>query len=410
MSHKERLQNVFRKIGARFRFAKVFVLGVFLPILLAVRFLQLPVYDYIGEITALGDGDVEVTGTVVREMIKGNQKRLILSNVVVSGTKIHSALFIILSRGQKVGQWSHITLNGQINLFSEPNIEQFAENVMVASMYYPQVIGINESTGMARVVNQLQQRLTANIRTLLPEPHAALLAGIVFGIGSEMTESFNSVLKSAGLIHIVVASGFNALIVGNFVLRTTIPLQKTVRFVTFSFLMFLYVLVTGFQVPIIRAAIMTAGSVLAQLRGEYKQSFWWLILSAYVLLLYRPQWLFSLSFQLSFAASLGIILCGDGFKRLFVFVPSIVREDTAATFAAQFFTLPLLYLRVGAVSWAGFVTNPLVLWAIVPIMYIGAIAVFLSFISVTLGQIAILPVWFLLDLLVFVTRQVSMYV
>lgn len=404
MKYQERRLHLFGRDRSSFSAIRFLIIGTVLPLLLAIRFLQVPVYDYIGEIIALGEGSVQVTGTVEKETIKGNQKRLILTDVVVEGKEIHSSLFVSLPLGQKVGLWSLVRLSGNIRLFSEPNIQQFSESVIVASLYYPQVITIEEPAGIGHVVNWTQSHLMAQIRRLLPEPHAALLAGIVFGIDAEMTERFKSLLKSAGLIHIVVASGFNALIVGNLVLRISHPFRKTTSIVIFSFLMSTYVLATGFQIPIIRAAIMTFGTVLAQLRGEYKQSFWWLILSAYVLLLYKPQWLFSMSFQLSFAASLGIILCGDGLKRFFIMVPSILREDTAATFAAQFLTLPLLYLQIGAVSWAGFVTNPLVLWVIVPIMYLGGISIFASFISLALGKLLILPVWFLLDLLILVTR------
>jgi len=365
------------------------------------------VHDYVGEIVVLGEESVEVIGIVSKETIKGNQKRLIITDAYVDGEKIHSALFVSLPRAHTVGRWAHVTLRGTIRLFSEPTVEQFSENIMVASLYYPQVVVINEPTGVAKLVNSIQGSLIAQIRLLLPEPHTALLAGIVFGIEAEMTEKFGSLLKSAGLIHIVVASGFNALIVGNVVLRITHPFRKILRIVTFSFLMSLYVLVTGFQVPIIRAAIMTLGTVLAQLKGEYKQSLWWLVLSAYVLLLYRPQWLFSLSFQLSFAASLGIILFGDVFSRILIIIPRVVREDTVATCSAQIFTLPLLYFRIGALTLAGFATNPLVLWTVVPIMYIGSIAVYFSFLSLPLAKILILPVWVLLDLVIFVTQQIA---
>lgn len=408
MKNRERGNNTFRfpLLGL----AKIYiVVGLILPTLLAIRFIRLPVYDYIGEIGALGEGSVEVVGIVSKDTIKGNQRRLIISDVSVNGIKVHSSLFVSLPRVSTVGRWAEITLRGTIRQFSEPTVEQFTENVTIASLYYPEVLAIKTPTGVARMVNSIQNKLVARIRFLLPEPHTALLGGIVFGIEAEMTEKFSSLLKSAGLIHIVVASGFNALIVGNVVLRITHPFRKTLRLVIFSFLMFLYVSTTGFQVPIIRAAIMTFGTVLAQLKGENKQSLWWLLLSAYVLLLYRPQWLFSLSFQLSFVASLGIILLGDVLNKIYVIIPSIVREDTAATFSAQVFTLPLLYFRIGTLTLAGFVTNPLVLWTIVPIMYLGTVAVFLSFLSLPLAKILILPVWVLLDLVIFVTDQIAAY-
>lgn len=153
--------------------------------------------------------------------------------------------------------------------------------------------------------------LTSVIRQILPEPHAGLLAGLMFGTKSALPRELYDALIVSGTIHIAALSGQNLSILGRLVSDQLVWLMgKRIASVLMLVLFVWFVLFVGPSPSIVRAAIMGSLSVLAVLLGrQYLALLSWGV-AVGGMLIFNFSWLTDISFQLSALATLGIILFG----------------------------------------------------------------------------------------------------
>lgn len=233
----------------------------------------------------------------------------------------------------------------------------------------------------------LRFNLSDKIEQMLPYPQSAVLTGILLGDQTKLSFNLKSQLKSTSTIHIAVASGQNLSLVAGFLIPLTSLIGRGQTLLLTLLAIILYSLLTGLGVPIIRAGVMTSFTIIAQLLGKDKVGWWVLFLTGWLMLLYQPNWLYSLSFQLSFLATFAVVVVSPTLADKLRPIPTIIRQDVALSIAAWSLVLPIIAYNFGAISLAGIVVNSLILWTIPIIMASGFIALALSFISTVLGQI-----------------------
>ncbi len=151
----------------------------------------------------------------------------------------------------------------------------------------------------------------------IPPEGSALLKGLLFGERAYLSKEIETGFRDAGVMHVLAVSGMNlGILVALFwgALRL-FGLSTTQIYVAILLLIFVYLLVVGFEVSLVRASLMFGfvmlGWVIAE-RGWILSS--WidplqsLSAAALVILIATPQALFDVSFQLSFAATGGILM------------------------------------------------------------------------------------------------------
>lgn len=225
--------------------------------------------------------------------------------------------------------------------------------------------------------NFLDQR----INQILPSPQAELLSGILLGQNQNLPGQLKLALRDTSTLHIVVASGQNLSMVAGFFLSLSGLIKR--RNATFLSLLavLLYTLLTGLQLPIIRAAIMFSLASLAQLFGRQKSGAWVLTATAGLMLLINPKWITDISFQLSVLATFGVIVVAPIFLKYLNKLP-VIGQDLAVSLAAQLMITPVIAQNFHQLSIVGLITNVLVLWTVSFIMIGGAAMLVLSFISI----------------------------
>jgi competence protein ComEC len=194
---------------------------------------------------------------------------------------------------------------------------------------------------MSAVRGALRARL---MQAILPGPERGLVLAMVLGDRSELDEHTAEAFKASGTYHVLALSGAQvalvaALIVGALRWLRVGPVAEAV--VTSGAVWF-YAMLVGGDVPIVRAALMTS-AVLAgrafDLAGDAANL---LGLAAFVLLVVHPGYAWDVGFQLSFAATLGILVLagplGLGVRRL----PLRAELAVVASVAAQVVLSPLL--------------------------------------------------------------------
>lgn len=217
------------------------------------------------------------------------------------------------------------------------------------------------------------EQLIGLINSYLPEPHASLLNGMVLGRQLFVTDTFYEQLKIVGLIHIVVLSGSNISMLSAIIMNLIVK-HVGYRYATFITIVCIsfFVWFVGAEPPVVRAAIMGILSLVALLFGRKTLAIYTLMLSSVIMILVHPTLLTSISFQLSVAATLGIILFGNviqenntnGLWNYFY-------EELRISIAAQIFTLPIIFWYFRTISLVAPLANILISWLVAPIMILG---------------------------------------
>ena len=181
-------------------------------------------------------------------------------------------------------------------------------------MFKGKVIKIGEFASLSAARSKFREKISQNISELLPAREATLLTGTVLGVDT-ISRQFRDELIKTGTIHVVVVSGQNLSIVAGIFLALARYVGRRKSMILAIFAVFAYAFLTGFEPPVIRASIMVLVSALAVFLGREADVLWSLVLAAIIIILVWPQALFEISFQLTFAATLGIVTVGKWLSR-----------------------------------------------------------------------------------------------
>ncbi len=244
----------------------------------------------------------------------------------------------------------------------------------------------NGNRTYAKLIN-FRHRTEEKIGQILPEPESSLLAGVLLGVKRNLPEDFYQALQKSGTLHVVVVSGTNIMYViaglmwvGGFLAR---PLR--IAFVTLTLLT--YALMVGGGAAVWRATLMGLVTLIALVFGRRRLAQEALFLSAAILLLANPMGLWQVGFQLSFAATAGIIFLQDFFDQRLQDISPKIREGLVTTLAAQIAVLPIITHSFQTLSLVSPFSN-LLIFSLVPALTIGgAIVALMAFIWLPLGQL-----------------------
>lgn len=231
-----------------------------------------------------------------------------------------------------------------------------------------------------------RQALDQKFSQLLPSPQAELLSGILLGQNKGLPGQLKLALRDTSTLHIVVASGQNLSMVAGLFLALSGLIKRRNALVLGLLAAVGYTILSGMQIPIIRAAIMFSLASLAQLSGRQRDGVWVLAVTAGLMLLINPAWITSLSFQLSVLATLGVVSVSPILLRYFKNLP-IIGQDLAVTLGAQALVTPVIIQNFHQLSLTGVLANLLIGWTIPFVMILGTVMLILSWIWMPLAQI-----------------------
>ena len=230
---------------------------------------------------------------------------------------------------------------------------------------------------------------TSVINSYLPEPHASLLNGIIFGTSVKTAQNLYNNLKIVGLLHLVVLSGMNITLLAAVVAAVFDRWGKKISLIISIVTIIVFINFVGIQAPVIRAGIMGILSLLAVVFGRKAAAFYLLILTATIMILIWPAWIGTISFQLSFGATLGIILLAKTKtkkpKKILAKLKYSFIKELRTSLAAQVLTVPIIFLYFRQVSFISPIANVLVAFTIAPLMVFGLLTAILGKINFILG-------------------------
>lgn len=190
----------------------------------------------------------------------------------------------------------------------------------------------------------------------LPEAERSLLVGLLFGDDRHQGDAQRAAFEAAGLTHLLAVSGQNVAFVLLAVSPLLLRLRLRGRFVVTVAVLVFFAILTRYEPSVLRATAMAGTAALAATLGRPASGARVLAIAVAALVLVDPLLAHSLAFQLSVAASAGILVLAPPLARA-VPGPRWLAGPLTVTVAAQAATAPLLVGTFGGVPLAGVPAN-----------------------------------------------------
>lgn len=209
---------------------------------------------------------------------------------------------------------------------------------------------------------------------------APVLEGILFGDSSRIPPQTLDRYKAAGVMHVFAASGANVAFVVALFWGLFFFLPNKVRVLATLGAIVLYAVLCQGNPPILRATILGIAVLLGKLGRGRMSSLRWLLLAALLLFAFKPLYLKDISFQLSFAATWGMVALTPLLQnsRWLAKLPQPLKLSAAVSLGAQLAALPILIAVFHQVSLVGFITNVFMLFLLGAVLQLGLIGIILA--------------------------------
>lgn len=341
--------------------------------------------------------------------------------ILEDGTEVKAArgmVLVWLTKNSQVSYGDRLQVQGKLNIPGEGEgfsyKDYLARQGIYSLMAFPRVRVLSRHSGNPFFSALYETRNTAyrTLRQMVPMPEAAVLAGILLGLDKDIPEHLYQAYQASGTAHILIISGFNISILSALIarfFRRLLPYAWDALAATATII--IYTLLVGAEPPVVRAAIMGIVALPAYLLGRRPIHLNVLAFTAALMLFFTPGLLQDISFQLSFLATLGIMVFSDPMKKIVNQLsfkghlpeePSKfarwINEYLLVTLEAQIAVLPVLLSHFEFFSLVTLPANLLILPAQPLVMGLGGIALTAGLVFLPagfiIGKIAWLPVYY----------------
>ena len=352
---------------------------------------------------------VVVTGMVSSYPTVADTKQRIhvtVESIQVDGSKqgdvwqpVEGVLRLSTGIRQRYAYGQPVRLRGR--LVTPPDFEDFSYREYLArkgihSLMYSARIDVLDGPNLGNPILQRIYALRANgealLNRLLPEPYAALANGMLLGIEAGIPDDLYDKFNLTGTSHVIVISGSNVALIAGVLVAFGTRIFGRKRAVYPALLgIACYALLVGGDAAVMRAALMGGLFVYATAIGRRSTALVSLAAACWAMTLVNPLTFWDVGFQLSSAATAGLILFSptitSAFDTLVTKVRSLhstppspnhefpfptpqspitstlrslIEDGLLITIAANITTLPLVVYYFGRLSLVSLLTNLLI--------------------------------------------------
>lgn len=240
------------------------------------------------------------------------------------------------------------------------------------------------------LVLKIRASFMERIDRYIPSPHSNQIAkALLLGQKQDLDEEVSEAYITAGTMHVLAVSGLHVGIIYGFFFLFLKPhrLAGKTRVLYLSLvilIIWLYALITGMSPSVLRAATMFTLMGLAQMKSRRPSIINALALSALILMVFDPYIVYSVGFQLSYMAVLGIVLLQPWIVRWWEPQHRIVYyfwEISSVGIAAQLATFPISVYYFHVFPTYFMVSNLIAIPGAFLIMAIGIPFILISFVE-----------------------------
>jgi competence protein ComEC len=284
-----------------------------------------------------------------------------------------------------------VLLEGTLRVPDDPG---FAESLRHRGVVAELTLDSFERTGGAsnpflRATQVFRAFVGRSIDRLFPPKEAGLLLGLALGDDSHLDAGLARDFQATGLGHLLVVSGENvAMVLGPVLgLAMVLKLTRWPRFALgFSTVAF-FVVLTGAEPSVMRAGVMASLTLVGVLMGRPRSTASILAGAVLFLLALDPWLVWAIGFQLSVAATAGMVVMATPLAQRLRFLPAPVALAAGTTLAAQLGVTPLLLFHFHEVPGVTIAANLAAFPAVSPALLLGIAASVLGLFLMPLGRL-----------------------
>lgn len=322
----------------------------------------------------------------------------------------------VLVQAPRYGTYAYgdrVTVSGM--LLSPPEFDGFSYRDYLArqgvhglvSNADVEVVSTGGGVPWLRAIYAVRERAREVIDRLLPSPQAPLLNGIILGDESAISTTVRDAFQRTGTSHVIAISGANIVVIIRVLMGLLQPGlgRRRAAWVTLAAIAG-YTVLVGASASVVRAALMGGLAIVATQTGRRAHGLTTLAFAAWLMTVWSPLTAWDVGFQLSVAATAGLVLFSPDFENgLEALLRRFLRAETArrvtrwlsepiaVSLAAQVATLPLTVLYFGQLSIASLLANALIVPLQPYVMIFGGLAALTGLIVTPLGQLFAWAAW-----------------
>ena len=253
---------------------------------------------------------------------------------------------------------------------------------------------------------KLRQRIVLAQGRWLGEPAGQLISAMTLGrkavdLPHELKDSF----IAAGLAHTLAASGFHVALMLTLVLKALKNRPPKTQAIAGWIALIIYVGLTGLQPSVVRAALMGGSTLIGLATDRRVRPLTGLITVATLILLWNPQWIWNVGFQLSVVATLGLILTVKRLVNRLDWMPTTIATVLAVPVAAYLWTIPLQLLYFETLPTYGVLLNALATPLVIMISMGGLISAIAAIVLPVLGSAIAANLYYPIHLLIWLVEK-----
>lgn len=251
-------------------------------------------------------------------------------------------------------------------------------------------------------------------KTFPDQGHAALQKAVLIGISDELDDDMMSAFRRSGAVHVLAISGLHVGIFSGimmFFINTFLSrVGKGWKLIWLLTGIWTFVIVAGMQPSVFRAGLMFsicwAGTIFKRKVEAYQS----LGLAGLTILMVEPLYVYSLGFQLSFLAVLGIVTFFPFLRTVFPVKNKIIRyvwEGLAVALSAQLTTLPVLLYNFREISMVFWLSGILVVPLMSILLPLSIVNLFLVIVARGISGVSTAIVGILMDSMIAINQWIS---
>jgi len=250
----------------------------------------------------------------------------------------------------------------------------------------------------------------SKLEKVIPAPYSALAVGLLFGGSSGLSKEIQNDFSRTGMTHIVAVSGYNVTIIAEYLILLGIAFglwrKQAIWFAIGGIILF--VMMSGMPASAVRAGVMSGVLLWAMKNGRLSSSENAIIFAGAIMLALNPLLLrWDVGFQLSFLATLGIVLTSSFWEKSFIKKHKAlgISETIALSLSAQVFVLPIIAYNFHIASLVSLLANVFIL----PVIPLSMLLVFLvTLFGFVWGPLSLIFAWLAFVLLAYEIKLIHL--
>ncbi|WP_353549087.1 ComEC/Rec2 family competence protein [Sediminibacterium sp. KACHI17] len=261
-------------------------------------------------------------------------------------------------KGLEKDQWIITRKSLQpINRIQNPGSFDYAAHCARQGIYHSLYLEEKDFYVIKRVTDtrNLLIRAQEYVRTVfhkyIPgQQEKAIAEALVIGYKYDLEDDLLQAYSNTGVVHVIAVSGMHLGLIYGFLLLLTKFLQRNlisrwIRAILILLFIWVFTGLTGAGPSVLRAAVIFSLMILGELLLRKNNTYNTLAVSAFLLLVINPFYLWDIGFQLSYLAVLSIVwISGPLYRSVYISFRPIryLWQLTAVTLSAQVLTTPVI--------------------------------------------------------------------